>query len=117
MIRGLVFIAANCYSAISIIDYPMRYCLNADDETNERIRTGAKARLHTHWDIFADQFPATPFLNGEQMGALDILAVVVSKWSGARAHLQESRPDFFATLERIEKHPAVANVFAKRWKN
>ena len=116
VIRGLVFIAANCYSAISVIDYPMRWCLNADENTNERIRTGAKERLHMHWDIFSDQFPAAPFLNGEQPGALDVMAVVVSKWSGARKHLEESRPEFLATLERIEKIPAVANVFEKRWK-
>lgn len=117
VIRGLVFIAANCYSAISVIDYPMRWCLNADKDTKARIRAGAKERLHSHWDIFADQFPATPFLNGEQAGALDILAVVVSKWSGARKYLQKSRPDFYATLERIEELPVVADVFAKRWKN
>ena len=117
IIRGLVFIAANCYPAISVIDYPMRWCLDADDNTNERIRAGAKERLHAHWEIFADQFPATPFLNGEQAGALDILAAVVSKWSGTRQHLQKSRPDFYATLERIEKLPVFADVFAKRWKN
>src|SRR5215831_8450947 len=28
-VRGLVFIAANCYSAISIIDFPERWCENA----------------------------------------------------------------------------------------
>lgn len=117
IIRGLVFIAANCYSAISVIDYPMRWCLNPDDDSNERIRAGAKDRLHKHWEIFADQFPATPFLNGEQLGALDILAVIVSRWSGTRKHLQQARPDFYAVLERIEKHPAVASVIARRWKN
>ena len=117
VIRGLVFIAANCYSAISVIDYPMRWCLNPDEDSNERVRAGAKDRLHKHWEIFADQFPAAPFLNGEQLGALDILAVIVSRWSGARKHLQQARPDFYATLERIETHPAVASVLARRWKS
>ena len=116
IIRGLVFIAANCYSAISVIDYPMRWCINADDDSNERIRAGSRQRLHIHWEIFADQFPATPFLSGEQLGALDILAVIVSKWSGARKHLQQARPEFFATLERIEKHPVIAAAFERRWK-
>jgi GST-like protein len=116
-IRGLVFIAANCYAAISVIDYPERWCEGADegadDATRERIRRGTRARLHAHWEIFADQFPATPWLAGADCGALDLLAAVVSKWSGARQHLAAARPDFSALLGRIDAHPAVAPVLAR----
>jgi GST-like protein len=114
-IRGLVYIAANCYSAVGIIDYPERWCADADEATNERIRRAARARLHQYWDIFADQFQAQPYLSGTTPGALDFLAAVVSKWSGARSHLQRSRPEFYATLKRIENHPSVAPVFARHW--
>jgi GST-like protein len=116
-IRGLVFIAANCYSAISIIDYPERWCEDADgDETvQERIRAGTRARLHRHWEMFADLFPGRPYLSGEDLGALDLLAAVVSKWSGARQHLQAHRPALHATLMRIEAHPDVAPVLARHW--
>src|SRR5271165_4142990 len=91
VVRGLVFIAANCYAAISIIDFPERWCADADDAVKERIRAGARARLHQHWEIFADLFPARPYLGGERLGALDLLAAVVSRWSGARAHLAQRR--------------------------
>jgi GST-like protein len=114
-IRGLVFIAANCYAAISIIDFPERWCENADEATLERIRAGTRARLHRHWEMFADLFPARPYLGGEKIGALDLLAAVVSKWSGSRAHLQQVRPAFHATLLRIEAQPQVAPVFAQHW--
>jgi GST-like protein len=114
-IRGLVFIAANCYAAISIIDFPERWCENADEATQERIRAGSRARLHRHWEMFADLFPARPYLGGEKIGALDILAAVVSRWSGSRAHLQQARPAFHATLLRIEAQPRVAPVFAQHW--
>lgn len=114
-IRGLVYIAANCYSAISIIDFPERWCAEADDSTNERIRRGARERLHRHWEIFADQFQHQLLPGGTTLGALDILAAVVSKWSGTRAHLRHVRPDFHATIKRIEEHPAVAPVFARYW--
>jgi len=114
-IRGLVYIAANCYSAISIIDYPERWCADPDEATNARIRAGARARLHHHWGLFAEQFPATPFLSGASLGALDLLAAVVSRWSGARAFLREQRPAFFATLQNIDTHPAVAAVFQRHW--
>jgi GST-like protein len=115
--RGLVFIVANCYAAISVIDFPERWCANAeaDDAVKERIRAGSRARLHCHWEIFADLFPATPWLGGAGLGALDLLTAVVSKWSGARKHLAVQRPAFHALLQRIEAHPAVAPVFAKHW--
>ena len=114
-IRGLVFIAANCYAAIGIIDYPERWCENADEAMAERIRAGTRVRLHRYWEIFADLFPARPYLGGETLGALDLLAAVVSKWSGARQHLRQARPAFHATLLHIEAHPAVAPVFARHW--
>jgi len=117
MTRGLVFIAANCYSAISIIDYPERWCADADtdDAVKDRIRAGTRARLHKHWEMFADLFPARPYLGGTELGAVDLFAAVVSKWSGSRKHLEKTRPAFYETLMRIEGHPKVAPVFAQHW--
>jgi GST-like protein len=114
-IRGLTFIAANCYAAIGVVDYPERWCEPCDDDTAKRIRAGTRRRLHGLWDLFADTFPATPFLSGARLGALDLLAAVVSKWSGAGAHLKESRPRFYALLLSIECAPAVASVFESHW--
>ena len=115
-IRGLVFIAANCYAAIGVIDYPERWCAGATKHMKERIRRGARERLHRHWEVFADTFPAPgAFLGGAMPGALDLLAAVVSKWSGARAHVRTARPGFSALLGRIDAHPRVAPVFARHW--
>jgi len=116
-VRGLVFIAANCYAAISVIDFPERWCAEADndDAVKERIRAGTRARLHKHWEMFADLFPAGPYLGGEELGALDIHAAVVSKWSGTRKHLEAQRPELYAALMRVEAHPKVAAVFAEHW--
>jgi GST-like protein len=114
-VRGLVFIAANCYAAISVIDFPERWCVDADEATQKRIRAGTRARLHQFWEMFADLFPARPYLSGETIGALDLLAAVVSKWSGSRAHLEEARPAFHAALLHIEAEPRVAPVFAQHW--
>jgi len=112
-LRGLVYIAANCYAAISVIDYPERWCEPCDDATKAQIHAGTRARLHEHWRVFADQF-ASGFDAGSP-GALELLATVVSKWSGARAHLQAERPAFYAQLLRVEQHPDVAAVFQRHW--
>ncbi len=114
-LRGLVYVAANCYAAIGLIDYPERWCAEPDEKTNKRIKTGATQRLHHLWDVFADTYPARPFLGGEHLGALDLLAAVVSKWSGSRKHLATARPAFSALLARIENEPRVAPIFARHW--
>ena len=114
-IRGLTFIAANCYAAIGVIDYPERFCMDCDKATAERIRAGTKARLHQYWDMFADTFPQKPFLGGANLGALDLLAAVVSRWSGARPHLKASRPAFHDMLLDVEADPRIARVFKRHW--
>jgi GST-like protein len=116
-IRGLVYIAANCYAAIGVIDYPERYCTDLDDDgaIRKRIVAGTRARLHHLWDVFADTFPAKPYLSGARLGALDLLATVVSKWSGSRQHLATSRPAFIALAHKVENDPRIAAVFARHW--
>jgi GST-like protein len=111
-IRGLVYIAANCYCAIGVIDYPSRFCKDCDDATEERIRAGTKARLHGYWDIFADNFD---FMSRGRIGALEILAAVVSRWSGARQHLEKARPAFYAKLKQVEADARLAPVFERHW--
>jgi GST-like protein len=49
------------------------------------------------------------------LGSLDLYAAAVSKWSGARKHLEGARPVFYETLLRIEAQPKVAPVFAQHW--
>ena len=113
VLRGLVYIAANCYAAISVIDYPERWCEPCDDAMKVQIRAGTRARLHEHWRVFADEFSIG--FDAGSPGALELLATVVSKWSGARTHLQAERPAFFAQLLRVEQHPDVAPVFQRHW--
>ena len=114
-LRALVFIAANCYAAVSVSDYPERWCAEPDEATCARVRLAARAQLHRAWEMFADQFDGAPFLFGGEPGAADLLAAVVSKWSGTRAHLKAARPAFLATLLCIEAHPRVAPVLARHW--
>jgi len=114
-IRGLVYIAANCYAGIGILDYPARWYPDPDEAVRQAMEQRGRARLHELWDLFANQFPATPWLSGERLGALDILAATVSMWSGSRKHLAQSRPEFSALLGRIEAAPQMAPVWARHW--
>lgn len=116
VLRGLVYIPANCYAAISVIDYPQRWTTAASDDAREQVRLAARAQLHRKWEVFADGMAGDgPYLTGALPGALDFLAVVVSRWSGTRAHLEAHRPAFLETLRRIERQPLVAEVVRAHW--
>src|SRR5258706_4210069 len=54
-IRGLVYVAANCYTAVGIGDYPERWTTDESKQAAEHVRAGARARLHRYSEIFADQ--------------------------------------------------------------
>ena len=116
VLRGLVYIPSNCYSAISVIDYPQRWTTATEVEAREQVRRAARHQLHHKWDVFADTMAGDgEFLTGAAPGALDFLAVVVSRWSGTRAHLEKHRPGLHATLQRIEQQPLVAEVVRAHW--
>jgi GST-like protein len=114
-IRGLVFIAANCYAALGVNDHPRRWTMAASKSAHDQVRQAARRQLHRHWEIFADSFPARHWLSGDTPGALDILAATVSRWAGTRAHVAAHRPAFAALLARIEAHDDVAPVFCQHW--
>lgn len=109
-LRGLVFIAANAYPAVSVSDYPERWTTAEDEPAREAVRAAARARLHQSWEVFADSFAGSPVLGGPPPGALAFLAVVVSQWSGSRAHLRSARPAFLAELERLAAHERLQPV-------
>ena len=115
VIRGLAFIISNCYAAIGIIDYPERWLATPDKPSRDNLMAGARARLHWSWEVFADQFSGELYLGDETPGALDVLAAVVTRWAGTREHLRNAQPGFFAWLERIDRHPTLAPVFARHW--
>lgn len=116
-VRGMVYIAANCYAAIGVIDYPERWLAGGDDAAAEALRAGARVRLHRLWELFADQFhdAGRPWLGGASPGALDLLALVVSRWSGTRAHLATARPALHALLQRLDGLPQHAEVMGRHF--
>ena len=117
-LRGLVFIAANCDATIGVIDFPDRVLDAPSADEAARIHSHSRARLHQLWSDFADQFPpppAQPFYGGHQPGGLDLLASVVSRWSGSRPHLAAQRPALSALVERVALYPALRRLMARHW--
>ena len=105
-IRGLVYIAANCYSAVYVSDFPEQWTTATTKPAQTKVRDAARAQLHQKWNVFSDVFGTR--LRPSEPGALAFLAVVVSQWSGTRQHLKNERPSFYETLLQLEAHPRLA---------
>ncbi len=115
ILRGLVYIAANCYSAIGIIDYPQRWLGDADQAVQAQLATGTRRYLHQAWVMFANQFADQLFTPGNVPNALGIMAAAVSRWDEAREALNGLAPGFAQCLARVDADPIVAPVFARHW--
>ena len=110
VLRGLVFIAANCYPAVSISDYPERWTTSETKAARERVRAAARAQLHRNWEVFFEQFAPELERTKVNPGALAFLAVVVSRWSGTRKHLLTNVGRASKLLTVLEEHPRIAGV-------
>lgn len=115
IIRGLVLIAANCYSAIGIIDYPQRWLGEADPAVAAQLVTGTRRYLHQAWVVFANQFADQLLAPDNAPNALGIMAAAVSRWDEARDVLKSLAPSFAQTLAQVDADPVVAPVFARHW--
>ncbi|KPW35014.1 putative glutathione S-transferase [Pseudomonas coronafaciens pv. atropurpurea] len=115
-LRALVYIASNCYAAIGLIDYPLRWLPDADDVLQARFESGARARLDEGWATFADLFGRPSDWQQGAPGAVEMLTAVVTRWGEAREHLQAFRPDFYALLMQVDAHPAVKTVAQRHWR-
>ena len=115
ILRGLVYIAANCYSAIGIIDYPQRWLGNANEAAQAQLVSGTRRYLHQAWVVFADQFAEQLFAPEGEPNALGIMAAAVSRWDEARDVLSGLAPGFAQTLAQVDADPIVAPVFARHW--
>ncbi|AUG06876.1 glutathione S-transferase N-terminal domain-containing protein [Pseudomonas sp. S09G 359] len=115
ILRGLVYIAANCYSAIGIIDYPQRWLGDVNEAAQTQLITGTRRYLHQAWVVFADQFAEQLFAPEGEPNALGIMAAAVSRWDEARDVLSGLAPSFAQTLAQVDADPIVAPVFARHW--
>ena len=112
-LRALAYITTNCYASIGLIDYPERWLPDADPDQLDRLVAGARSKLRSQWDVFSDVFYNPVAWHPHAPGAVEILASVVSQWSGAREHLGRSRPEFYASLGVVNRHPIIKAVLQR----
>lgn len=114
-LRGLIYIVTNCYASIGMIDYPERWLGSNQKASLKALAEGATHKLYQQWETFSDIFQASAAWCPQAPGGLEMLACVVTRWSGARDYLRTARADFYASLLEIDHYPLINHVVQNHW--
>lgn len=108
--RWLLFMASEIYPMVEISDYPDRF-VSAGDAA-EALREKAKARLRERLEI-VDTAIAGPWFLPSGFSAVDIYAVMFSRWRGSvgREWLESHIPKLHALARRVFERPAIHPVW------
>lgn len=111
-LRWLAFLAAEVYPIVEIADYPERFM--ADHKGAAILKQSAKARIRERM-LIAEQAVAGPWFLGEAFSALDIYAVMFSRWRECRDNgwREEFLPKICAMSAALAERPAIKPVFEK----
>lgn len=111
-LRWLIFICAELYQLVEIIDYPERFLPQGADP--ESILNKTIEYWRKRWQLM-DQNIKGPYLLGKEFCVTDIYIAVVSRW----AEQDNWRPDNIKNVENIAKlvatRPLCKNIWAKNF--
>jgi len=77
-IRWTIFVAAEIYPMIEIVDYPRRF---AEQAASKSIRERALARIRRRWLTVESAITGNPWLDARGPTIADFAIAVVSRWS------------------------------------
>ena len=115
-IRGLVYIAANCYAGIGILDYPERWYPDPDDAVRKAMQTRGRARLARAVGDLRRPVPGDAVALGRATRRArhprgDGVEVERRAQGARRVAARSSR----RCSARIEADPRIAAVWARHW--
>jgi GST-like protein len=115
-LRWIAFMASEIYPIVEIADYPERFF--ADHKSAAILGLAAKRRIRARLQIVEEAVKGPWFL-GETFSALDIYAVMFSRWREARENgwRDEYLPKICAMAEALKQRPALTAVFEKYFPN
>jgi len=113
-LRWLAFLAAEVYPMVEIADCPERFV--ADHKGAAILKRSAKARIRARLTAAEQAFQAPWFL-GPTFSALDIYAVMFTRWRDARENgwREEHLPKICAAAAALRERPALKPVWEKHF--
>ena len=115
-LRWLAFMASEIYPIVEIADYPERFI---DDHKGAAVlKQSAKRRIRERMAV-VEAAAAGPWFLGEAFSALDIYAVMFSRWRDCRENgwREEFLPKICVLARATSERPALQPVWQKYFPN
>jgi glutathione S-transferase len=111
-LRWLLFVTADLYQLIEIIDYPERFAPDQSDAQSLRDKT--TGIWQQRWKIVEDNV-AGPFLLGESFCVTDIYIAVVSRWAKQDQWRPQNIPNVEAIANAVSLRPACRDIWKRNF--
>lgn len=107
-VRWTVFVAAEIYPMIEIVDYPERFAEAASAKT---LRERALARIRRRWLTVESAITGDPWLDASGPSTADLAIAVVSRWSAGKRWRRLNCPKIEAIVTGLARRAATRGVW------
>jgi len=113
-LRWMSFVSSAIYCHYWLRDDPSRGV--TDPDAQAELKTRMMERIVACWGVMeAGIAPPDPWLLGADISVLDIYVAVVSRWTSRRKLHEEVAPRIGQVARRVESHPQLAELMARRF--
>lgn len=112
-LRWLLFMAAELYPVIEIVDYPERF--EPSPEGTEAVRERAKEIWLRRWQVVEANAAGSPYFLGSGFSATDLYIAVLSRWDMQESWRREHLPKVEAITAAVRARPALVSVWARHF--
>ena len=109
-LRWLLFVAAEMYPLVEMMDYPGRFAASADGE--KAIRERAEEISRERWRLLEANVAGSPYCVASGFSATDLYITKFSVWLD-KAWRSEQLPKVEALTSAVLARPALASVWAR----
>ncbi len=109
-LRWMLFVAAEMYPMIEIIDYPARFA--PEGQPAEALRARAEAILHERWRVLEASVAGTPYCLASGFCATDLFITKFAVWLD-RAWRREHLPKVDALTAAVRARPSLQRVWQR----
>jgi GST-like protein len=107
-IRWTVFVAAEIYPMIEIVDYPERF---AGKAAAKALRERALARIRRRWLTVESAITGNPWMSARGPSTADLAIANVSRWSTGKRWRQENCPGIEAIAAALSRRDSTQAVW------
>jgi len=112
-LRWMAFVSSQIYSLFWIRDDPAR--LAADEAHKVLVRERTTERIAQCWRVMEAQVSPGRYIQGEELGVLDLYVAMVSRWGPRRKRFYEDAPAMGEVVRRVDADPRLAALWAERF--